>query len=137
MNTQSVTLSDCSPHPPLHGHGTDVPPASVQAAGGLLDRVVLGVAAAGIGIVEQDVTKRQHRRHALRVLLDVPLQILITETNHGLEGKATWTHMQLTYWAVFTHHYIHMLGGRSSLTFAGFLVILRFSAAQINHSTII
>lgn len=69
-------MSERSPHPPLHGHGADVPPAPVQAAGGLLDRVALRVAAAGIGIVEQDVTKRQHRRHALRALLDVPLQIL-------------------------------------------------------------
>lgn len=71
----NCTLS-CSPHPPLHGHGTDVPPAAVQAASGLLDGVVLRVAAAGVGIVEQDVTQRQHRRHALRVLLNVPLQIL-------------------------------------------------------------
>lgn len=66
----------CSPHPSLHRHGADVPPAAVQAAGGLLDGVALRVAAAGVGIVEQDVTQRQHRGHALAVLLDVPLQIL-------------------------------------------------------------
>lgn len=35
-------------HPPLHGHGTDVPPASVQAPGGLLDGVALGLVGAGI-----------------------------------------------------------------------------------------
>lgn len=73
--------SECPPHPPLHGHGTDVPPAPVKAAGGLLDRVALGVTAAGVDIVEQDVTKRQDRRHALRVLLDVPLQILQATQN--------------------------------------------------------
>lgn len=76
-----VLVSERSPHPPLHGHGTDVPPTAVQAAGRLLDGVVLRVAAAGVGIVEQDVAERQHRRHALRVLLDVPLQILRVQQN--------------------------------------------------------
>lgn len=79
-----MTRSDRSPHPPLHGHGTYVPPASVQAAGGLLDGVIFRVAAASVCIVEQDVTKGQHRRHAIRVLLNVSLQILQVKQHRNL-----------------------------------------------------
>jgi len=72
-----------SPHPPLHGHGADVPPAPLQAAHGLHDGVVLSVVAVGVsvvavgvGVVQQDVAERQHGGHGLRVLLDVPLELL-------------------------------------------------------------
>ena len=69
-------------HPPLHGHGTDVPPAAVQAAAGLLDGVALCVTPTGVCIVEQHVTQGQHRRHPLCVLLNVPLQVLHTHTHY-------------------------------------------------------
>lgn len=46
--------------PPLHGHGTDVPPASVQPSGGLLDGVALRLGGAGVTVVQQDFTQVQH-----------------------------------------------------------------------------
>lgn len=42
-------------HPPLHGHGANVPPAPVQAPGGLLDGVALSLVGTGIGVVQEDV----------------------------------------------------------------------------------
>lgn len=80
--SERVCVCACPPHPPLHRHGTDVLPAPVQTPGGLLDGVALRVAAASVGIVEQNITERQHRRHALGVLLDVSLQIL-QDRQHG------------------------------------------------------
>ena len=74
----------CSPHPPLHGHGADVPPSAVEAARRLLDGVVLRVAATGVGVVEQNVTERENRRHAVCVLLDVPLETLQVRRTHAL-----------------------------------------------------
>lgn len=71
-----------SPHPPLQGHGADVPPPPVQTVAGLLDGVALRVATARVGIMEQDIAEREHRRHALGVLLDVPLQVL-QDGEHG------------------------------------------------------
>lgn len=65
------------PEPPLQSHGTDGPPPLVQAAAGLLQRVALRLdAARSIFVPQQNVTQTEHRRYALRVLLDVPLQLL-------------------------------------------------------------
>lgn len=61
---------------PLHGHGTDAPPATVQAACGLLDGVTLGVRSTRVTVVQQNLTQVQHRRHTCTVLLDVSLQLL-------------------------------------------------------------
>ena len=63
-------------HPPLHGHGADVPPAPVQAPGGLLDGVALGLVGAGIRVMQEDVTDVKHRLHPCAVLLNVSLQVL-------------------------------------------------------------
>ena len=63
-------------HPPLHGHGADVPPAPVQAPGGLLDGVALGLVGTGIRVVQEDVTDVKHRLHPCAVLLNVSLQVL-------------------------------------------------------------
>lgn len=104
----NCTSCPCSPHPPLHRHGTDVPPATVQTAGGLLDRVILRVATTGVSIVEQDVTQRQHRRHALCVLLDVPLQILQVKQHRHMDSHAARL-------LSFTHQYNIMLASEVSL----------------------
>lgn len=68
--------------PPLHGHGADVPPASVQPPGGLLDGVALCLRGTRVAVVQQDLAQVQHRRHACAVLLDVPLQILETKKDN-------------------------------------------------------
>lgn len=70
--------------PPLHGHGADVPPASVQPSGGLLDGVALRLSRAGIAVVQQDFAQVQHRRHACAVFLYVPLQLLENIQNNYL-----------------------------------------------------
>lgn len=77
-NRTSSMFSWCqgAPDPALHGHGTNVPPAAVQAAGGLFDGGHLRVVSTGISIMEQEVAERQHRHHALCVLLNVLLQVL-------------------------------------------------------------
>ncbi len=61
---------------PLHGHGTDAPPAAVQAACGLLDGVTLSIRSTRVTVVQQHLTQVQHRRHTCAVLLDVSLQLL-------------------------------------------------------------
>lgn len=63
-------------HPPLHGHGTDIPPAPVQAPGGLLDGVALSLVGTGIGVVQEDVADVKHRLHPCTVLFYVSLQVL-------------------------------------------------------------
>lgn len=77
----------CSPHPPLRGHGADVPPAPLQTPAGLLDGVVLCVSA-GVGVVQQEVAERQHGRHGVGVLLDVPLELL-GDTGQRTSGLKT------------------------------------------------
>lgn len=62
--------------PPLHGQGTDVPPASIQPPGGLLDGVTLSLCGAGVTVMEKDLTQVQHGCHSGAVFLDVPLQLL-------------------------------------------------------------
>lgn len=65
------------PEPPVQRQRTDGPPALIQAAAGLLHGVALQLGAAGrVLIAEQHVTQAEHRLYALRVLLDVPLQLL-------------------------------------------------------------
>ena len=44
-------------HPALHGHGANVPPAPVQAPGGLLDGVALSLVGTGIGVVQEEDRK--------------------------------------------------------------------------------
>lgn len=83
-----VAFTKPSPYPPLQGHGADVPPPPVQTVAGLLDGVALRVATACVGIVEQDIAEREHRRHALGVLLDVPLQVL-QDREHGFPSWST------------------------------------------------
>lgn len=83
FGSEEVAFTRRSPHPPLQGHVADVPPPPVQAVAGLLDGVALRVAAARVAIVEQDIAESEHRRDALAVLLDVPLQIL-QHTEHGV-----------------------------------------------------
>lgn len=68
---------------PLHGHGTDAPPAAVQAACGLLDGVALRIRGTGITVVQQNLTQVQHRRHTCAVLLDVSLQLLDEQHKRG------------------------------------------------------
>ncbi len=68
------------PLPPLQRHGADISPALVQALRGLLDGVILSIAAAGILIAQKHVTQGEHRRHFLGVLLDVTLQVLNMHT---------------------------------------------------------
>lgn len=63
-------------HPPLHGHGANVPPAPVQAPGGLLDGVALSLVGTGIGVVQEDVADVKHRLHPCTVLFYVSLQVL-------------------------------------------------------------
>lgn len=93
-----VAFMKSSPHPPLQGHGADVPPPPVQTVAGLLDGVALRVATARVGIMEQDIAEREHRRHALGVLLDVPLQVL-QDGEHGsplVDTRAVqWAKQQL------------------------------------------
>ncbi len=67
--------------PPLHGHGANVPPASVQPSGGLLDGVTLSLRRAGVTVVQKDFTQIQHWRHTSAVFLYVPLQILQINQN--------------------------------------------------------
>lgn len=76
-----------SPHPPLRGHGADVPPAPLQTPAGLLDGVVICVSA-GVGVVQQEVAERQHGRHSVGVLLDVPLELL---RDTGRRSEDVWT----------------------------------------------
>lgn len=65
------------PTPPVQSHGTDGPPALVQDAAGLLQGVALHLGTTSrVFIPKQDVTQIEHRRDALCVLLDVPLQLL-------------------------------------------------------------
>lgn len=65
------------PKPPVQSHGTDGPPALVQDAAGLLQGVTMHLSATScVFIPKQDVTQIEHRRDALCVLLDVPLQLL-------------------------------------------------------------
>lgn len=61
---------------PLHGQGTDGPPAAVEATGGLLDGVALCVGGAGVTVVQKHLAQVQHRGHAGAVLLNVALQLL-------------------------------------------------------------
>lgn len=70
-------------HPPFHRHGTDVPPAPVQAPGGLLDGVALGLIGTGIRVVQEDVTDIEHRLHPRTVLFDVSLQVLHQRERRG------------------------------------------------------
>lgn len=63
-------------HAPFHGHGTNVPPAPVQASGGLLDGVTLGLIGTGVRVMQQDITDVEHGLHPCAVLFDISLQIL-------------------------------------------------------------
>lgn len=77
--------AQCSLQPPLHRHGAYVPPAPVQAPGGLLDGVALRLIGTGIRVVQQDITDVEHRLHPRSVLLNVSLQVLRSQEskNHG------------------------------------------------------
>lgn len=76
------------PEPPVQRQRTDGPPALIQAAAGLLHRVAPQLAATGrVLIAEQQVAQAEHRLHALRVLLDVPLQLLTTRGRSGEPGS--------------------------------------------------
>lgn len=61
---------------PLHGHGADVPPASVQASGCLLDGVALCLCGAGVAVMQQDFAQVKDWRHTCAVFLYVPLKVL-------------------------------------------------------------
>lgn len=79
-----------SPQPPVQSHGADRPPALVQAAAGFLQGVALRLtAASGIFIPQQNVTETEHRRYALCVLLDVPLQLLDTHREREERMEST------------------------------------------------
>lgn len=82
LNQLEYLLSNCVcvwmlPELPVQRHGTYGPPALVQAAAGLQQRVPLCLSAARrVLVLQQDVAQTEDRRHPLRVLLDVPLQLL-------------------------------------------------------------
>lgn len=70
------------PEPPVQSHGTDGPPALVQAAAGLLQGVALRLRATGsIFVSQQDIAQTENRRYAHRILLNVPLQLLDRHTD--------------------------------------------------------
>lgn len=64
------------PEPPLHGHGTDIPPPPVQVSRSLLDGVTLRICGTGVTVVQQDLTQVEDRRHTRAVFLDVSLKLL-------------------------------------------------------------
>lgn len=77
------------PEPPLHRHGTDIPPPPVQVAGSLLDGVTLGIRGTGVTVVQKDLAEVEDRGHACAVLLDVSLKLLWGRSHALFKTSAT------------------------------------------------
>ena len=90
----STCMLQFLPEPPVQSHGTDGPPALVQAVAGLLQGIALRLSAAGsIFIAQQNIAQTEHRRDALRVLLDVPLQLLDGHQDRHHISPRQWNHV--------------------------------------------
>lgn len=87
-NVTALLRVQVLPELPVERHGADGPPPLVQAAAGLLQRVTLGLGEARrVLVLQQYVAQAEDGSHALRVLLDVPLQLLDGHAGGWTDGQ--------------------------------------------------